>query len=186
MYVMYFEHTLSIALKMVKYLKSILEAWDFKSLNIEASENFSKPVLSSYFLLSFNIFVSKKLWFNLGRPLRKAMDVKVGEIIIQLALLPDIHCGQELLHLTWACKTHCWWSQALTNVSQSVLFLTMSPKCLRVSYSSPCLPRCLRVTLFLTVSRILMRPLVSSALNCIPFIVPSGNTGSWKLSKHFR
>lgn len=31
--------------------------------------------------------------------MRKAMDVKVGEIIILLALLPDIHCEQELLHL---------------------------------------------------------------------------------------
>lgn len=121
MYVMYFEHTLSIALKTVKYLKSILEAWDFKSLNIETSENFSKPVLSLYFfLLSFHIFVSKKLWSDLGQPLRKSTDVKVGEIIILLALLPDSHCGQELLHLIWACKTHCWRSQALTNVSQSV------------------------------------------------------------------
>lgn len=198
MYVIYFEHTLSIALKTVKYLQSLLETQGFKSLSIEASENFSKPVLSSYFLLSLHIFVSRKLRSDQGQPLRKAMDGKVGEIIILLALLPDIHCGQELLHLIWACKTHCWRSQALTDVSQSVYSSLCPSTCLRVSYSSPCLPRCLRVSYSSPclprcnrisprfVTHALMRPLTSAALSCVPFIVPSGNTGSWKLSKHFR
>lgn len=135
MYVMYFEHTLSIALKMVKYLQSILETQGFKSLSIEASENFSKPVLSSYFLLSLHIFVSRKLRSDQGQPLRKAMDGKVGEIIILLAPSCQIFTvGRSCFILSEPVKPPVGGPKLSLMCLRVSLFLTVSPK---VSHSVP-------------------------------------------------